>query len=650
MAEEERGEDSDELPSALDKAKERAGMDDDSDELPTARERALERAERFTEIEDEVKERLEEEAERKEEEIEDTAEEKKEELDEEAEEEKDEIEDEGEDWKEKVKRGSKKAAAKGVKGAGKAAAGAGKAAAAAAGGAAGAAKKAYAKRKGSKSPLSSLRNALERKSRKTSSYSGGGSKPLVGVFWLTLLFHLVDGLLYGFALDMTLTRVVVYSTISLYAWMRYKDTTFVVLSLIEVLVPVGLIEADAFLPDPVMSILLPLWLSMPIFALYISLNYRRKSTFFDWWLAAWLLILLWQLITQGLAPVFPNLSGQLDVWGMLESFGDMLITSVEDVWTILAEGVGSIGVTVERGVNYATGGYYKSVVEQQQGEPVGLRIEQIRVPSDIYYEGQEVYLWADIRGKSFEDTITVYPSCSAETGVEGKTVPSEFSVFEEGAESVQCKFDSLPPGDHRVRFSAGFNFHTWSYVTYTFVDQQTKLNFLQQDKNINRELNIDSSLKPIYTPGPVSIGMSSDIPQPVGVGEDGVNTPFGVTLENRWTEGEIREVKEFLVLIPEEFALQNCDLTPTEERISAPRCSEGEDRCAENMVGYRFGNVETPRRFTSITCRMTLADGMGAGDVIPPGQQKAQKTFVVKAKYDYQLTEYDRVEVRESEE
>jgi hypothetical protein len=140
--------------------------------------------------------------------------------------------------------------------------------------------------------------------------------------------------------------------------------------------------------------------------------------------------------------------------------------------------------------------------------------------------------------------------------------------------------------------------------------------------------------------------MSSDIPQPVGVADE-LNTIFGVTLDNRWTDGAVTRVKSFDVLIPDAFRLANCDAEP-QELDQAPICAEDPEKCPDNMRAYRFDHPDTLDRFTTFNCRLRL-DGGDVDDVVPAAQKKAQKTFVVKASYDYALTEDMDVEVEDAE-
>lgn len=499
-------------------------------------------------------------------------------------------------------------------------------------------------------------------SRSGSGGSGdsGGAPPWFnrGPGWWLITFlvavHVSDGFFLDYQLQpwMVGLRVIVYLLIATVLYLfhisnsRDQRTVWVV-ALLEILGPFVLVLLDqfrSFVPLlPGWNALLWLYVLTPIFALYLSA--QRKRGLLVCWAGLLLVIsIFYGVNTVILGGQFPTIDSDL---GVLEAFWSVctrLWNSFLAVFTGIQEGV-------EQQLQVATGGYYKGMVEDQEGEPVGLYIEDLRVPRDVYYAGDEVQLWADLRGKSFEEEITVGTNCGAtgkETGTytRGETTPREFSFFAEGFESVRCNLGTLAPGTYKVQFTAGFNFRTWSYVTYTFVDQTTRRNYLSAGQDINDQLDIPQGLRPKYTPGPVMLGMSSDIPQPVGIdSQSGLNSIFGVTLDNKWTDGEIATVDRFDVLVPEVFKLTDCD-AEFEQLDSDPLCEEKPDRCASAMNAYRFDGLERPGSFTTFTCRLRLADGVSPEDIIGPAEKKAQQTFVVKAQYDYALTGDDTIKVK----
>jgi len=469
------------------------------------------------------------------------------------------------------------------------------------------------------------------------------------IFWFTLIFHLIP---FDVNSEVTGMRFGIYVFLALFVWLfHFKKAIIWVAAALEIFFPYLLLKANSFVPGLGMEIVMLMWLTMPAFA--VVLSYLTGGKFFAVWLDVWVILLVFMIFKNTVGYVlFPSVVGQLNFAEAAENVFDEVINSVAFVWEKIAKGFKQVPLVIKRQVDYVTGGYYTGMVEDQQGEPVGLYIDRIRLANDRYFEGQPVFLWVDIKGKSFKDRIKVETGCYSNQGQEGVTNPVSFDVVIEGFESVSCMFpdsgdDALTPGRHNIEFNAAFNFETWSYVTYTFVSQQTLLNFLSQDKNINKDLNIDKALRPIYTPGPVSIGMSSDVPQPVGVSDvRGLKSSFGVTLNNLWTDGEILDVSKFIVLIPSVFTLEGCDAERKmyDDEFLENECVENPDDCPDFdlMDAYSFVNFGAPSTYKSITCRLE-ADSVE--DVIPIGQHKAQHTFVVIAKYDYRLTKSKSVEV-----
>ncbi len=511
-----------------------------------------------------------------------------------------------------------------------------------------------------------LRKELKNRSEKNGG-SGGNSGGTSGggfprslwrlIFFIVLVFHSgVDAFVFQYdtAPVFIAVRVLVYllaaTILYLYGVAEGYTPDFVwIIAFAEILGPFLLVllnRLGTYLPlMPGLQELKWLYVITPIFALFMSAVRGRKLLVF--WVGALIVI----TIVYGVDLVL--LSGRLPTIDADLNIIDAFWTVTMAIWNSFTTLFGDIEQGVQEQLQRATGGYYKGVVEDQQGEPVGLYIDDLRVPRDVYYAGDDVTFWADMRGKSFEKEITVATACSAihdenETAHRGTTTPEEFNVFAEGFESVRCQLDELPAGKYEAQFSAGFNFRTWSYVTYTFVDQATRRNYLSSGQDINRQLDIPSGLKPTYTPGPVMLGMSSDIPQPVGVdpkgGKRAVNTVFGITLDNRWTDGQVHAVNRFDVLVPPQFKLTDCD-APIKELSGDPMCSEAPDKCARDMNAYRFTKPNTPGSFTTFTCRLRLADGANPSDVVPASAKKAQKTFVVKAYYEYALTEEENLEV-----
>ncbi len=590
----------------------REEMEEEVRRLENEKERAQNSQEELQEEEREL--------ERKSREIEESVEEAERELDEE--------ENKAKKW---MKKG-KNAAEKGAQAAGSAAAGA---------------KNAYDKKR-KKRKLDKLRENWMNKNSDSS--NGGALKEFIMFLALAIPHYVLSIGVAGGSWNVFWMGVVITLFLAGYYSVQYNSRQIWGVALAEIFGVlginwlVGLGGVNNMLPASIASLFTILWWCTPLLAIYVGSQLNWWPTRL-WALAIVGLMIMWLVHDLGLRNFFPQLAAEQNLAQASGQAWEDLKSAFNNLIDVFKSGMESLVGAGQRSINYATGGYYTSVVEQQQGEDIGLAIDDFRAVSDVFFQGQEVFLWADITGKTFKEKISVSTHCFTEEK-EGSTSPSTFEIFAEGGESVRCTFQNLSEGSHTVNFQAGFPFSTWGYVTYTFVEQQTKYNILSQDKNINRELDIPSTVKPTYTPGPVRLEMAADIPQPVGIDtSNGLNAPFGARLTNKWTEGRIDEVSHFIVLTPPEFRLFDCD-AQKEELLEDPYCEVDRDRCAENMNAYRF-SVNPGRQLQQIGCRVGLSGGTDPSEVIPPGQQKMQKTFVVRAEYDYILEERETVEVRE---
>jgi hypothetical protein len=287
--------------------------------------------------------------------------------------------------------------------------------------------------------------------------------------------------------------------------------------------------------------------------------------------------------------------------------------------------------------------YYMGMIEDNEEEPVGLYIDKVRPADKYFYEGSPILIWTDIRGKSLvkDSEIIVTPSCYIDQKGYAETVePNVFHLLGEEHNSFLCTFSDLPKGNYRVKANAAFTFETWAYVTYTFVDIEMKRSYELQDKNINNELNIPLTPRAVYTNGPVMLGMGTGLDQPIGI-DTQYNTRepiLGVTIDDRWTDGQIESVSEFVIQVPDDFDLVKCDR-------GTPQAGEG---IVSGYTSYtlRKEDLSDPRLgFQSITCRLHIKES-GLKTFLS-GAPKVQKTFVAKVAYLYNLQKSVSINVRE---
>ena len=316
-------------------------------------------------------------------------------------------------------------------------------------------------------------------------------------------------------------------------------------------------------------------------------------------------------------------------------FFDYIVDASRTSWNKFLRNIGLIpDILINRtGINYYTG-----MVDDNEKEPVGLYIDNVR-PADKYtYVGYPVLIWADIRGKSFTGEIRAEPICYIEKKSSGIVDPPSFTFYGLEHYTLSCNFNDLEKGSYYAKVGASFNFETWAYVTYTFVDLNTKRGLEIQGKNVNYELDVDPFPRAVYTNGPAMLGMASQVDQPVGVDiEHNTREPvLGVTLDNDWTEGEITQVDEFIIMVPDDFDLVKCDR-------GSPDVSRGVEP-GYDSYSFRREQLGDPRvSFQSVTCRLHIKDPVE----FLAGSQKVQRTFVSRAKYYYTIKKGVRLYVRE---
>jgi hypothetical protein len=360
------------------------------------------------------------------------------------------------------------------------------------------------------------------------------------------------------------------------------------------------------------------------------------------YLSLWLVVLvglLFYKIVFGLNPSSLGIIAGSPQLGQATEVINFLVEEGHKVGTNIVNSIFKLSDTIQNrtGINF-----YMGMIEDNEEEPVGLYIDKVRPAEKYFYEGSPVLIWADIRGKSLvkDSEINVTPSCYIDEKGYATVDPTRFSLLGEEYNSFLCTFSDLPKGSYRVKANAAFTFETWAYVTYTFVDIEMKRSYELQDKNINSELNIPLTPRAIYTNGPIMLGMGTGLDQPIGI-DTQYNTRepiLGVTIDDRWTDGQVESVSEFVIQVPDDFDLVKCDR-------GTPQAGEG---IVSGYTSYtiRKEDLSDPRLgFQSITCRLHIKES-GLKTFLS-GAPKVQKTFVAKVAYLYNLQKSVSINVRE---
>ena len=238
------------------------------------------------------------------------------------------------------------------------------------------------------------------------------------------------------------------------------------------------------------------------------------------------------------------------------------------------------------------------------------------------------------------------PSCIIEKeGVGSSAVdPVEMELIWGTAGQFECRFPPIPkPGSYNIKGYATFPFQTWAYIEYTFVSDERARNIARKGLDIHRELEIPEEPRAVYTGGPVMLGMGGTS-QPIRVKTEGdellpPGTRIGITLDSAWRKGRLGKVSSLEIKTPRQYQLVDCD--------REPRVEFGEvDPNDPTYLTWTFVNprIDAVQQFASVTCKLSLKDTEEASRIA--ASDKAVRTFVAVAKYNYRVEDKVSVQVR----
>ncbi|GAG29654.1 unnamed protein product, partial [marine sediment metagenome] len=227
----------------------------------------------------------------------------------------------------------------------------------------------------------------------------------------------------------------------------------------------------------------------------------------------------------------------------------------------------TIRKSIDSGLTYATGGYYDSIVEENEKEPLGVYLEEINEPNIEYYEGEAISQWWTIRARTLdqEKKIKIALWCKADEGTDnvkdGTVYPDDFpsdlkknlEIYNLEERDIECSFPEfeLIQGTRRISLFADFNFQTMSYLKRYFMDLETMRTMNREDIDILSYYKIiDQDPVTKYTSGPVKLGIGGTSAL------TGITTAYdnrlrlGFSLEKEW-EGKISKINELIAYLPE---------------------------------------------------------------------------------------------------
>ncbi len=237
-------------------------------------------------------------------------------------------------------------------------------------------------------------------------------------------------------------------------------------------------------------------------------------------------------------------------------------------------------------VDLATGGLYRSQVEKNQYEPLGVYFTNVKASQPKFYSDEQITVWATLKSKTLSDPVTVNFTCyrwrngerfKAQT--DDPIVPKNpFIVFTYEEKDVECTFapNKLDAGTNIVTLAATYNFDTSGYKKTYFIDKEKLRAMTRENLDPLKEFGItDRDPALVHTNGPVEIAM--DMKSLVSVGDDASSYPnIGIMLRNRekitdksgkpygeW-KGKIKKINELTVIVPNgvEIDANNCRPIP----------------------------------------------------------------------------------------
>jgi hypothetical protein len=223
---------------------------------------------------------------------------------------------------------------------------------------------------------------------------------------------------------------------------------------------------------------------------------------------------------------------------------------VENFWADLKR-------STEQQLEYATGGYYKGKVEENEKAQLGVYIENLQAADRTFYSGEQVVIWGDLKARTLDQPINVSLKCGA-NGAEGDVLPKgEYEIERLEDLGFECRIpaNKLKNGSNTINITVEFNFKTLAFLK-TYLMHRDRIRALRKE-NIDPLTEygiIDKTPTAVYTNGPIRLGMGT-IEPPVGLIDDTSISFIGVTVENQW-QGHIKEIKQLEIQIPTKIPME----------------------------------------------------------------------------------------------
>ncbi len=390
---------------------------------------------------------------------------------------------------------------------------------------------------------------------------------------------------------------------------------------------------------------------------------------------------LWSVVGASLVD-FDDV--ELDTAGSEQWYAAKKVASKAwDGWGVLITGITSgfdnMSAVFSMRMKQATGEYYYGVVEENEKEPLGVYLEDIKASQNEFEEYEPVTVYATLSARTLDDAVHVNVDCYAgqeKNTISGTVYPDEtFTVENLQQEELDCSFDQLPEGTNKVTYNVSFNFQTIGYLKRYFADRDAITAATRQEIDLLDEYQItDHDPVAHYTNGPVAIGMGPEQAL-IGVSETYTVKPrLALTLDSAhgWG-GKIASLEEVVLLIPDTMSLDTTQCTDGDwEEYAVDDCVESElayetqlnkecagdnscieEQCTTQLTGYNAYTLDVAKdaykdieEFITISCRLNVDDVSGLLGATPI----ATHYFYVKTRYNYEITDDISVQVAEAED
>lgn len=304
---------------------------------------------------------------------------------------------------------------------------------------------------------------------------------------------------------------------------------------------------------------------------------------------------------------------------------------------------------------------YYTGVEENQKEETGVFIRDLRSLFPVYYNDTNVapQIVGRVEAKTFiPGGLLITPSCRLERGkmyFYGKSDPPQNEPLELNYKllrDVTCTYPwhkNMTRGSYKAVMGLSFKYETWSYITLTFVSRSLIEQYYYQKRDINADLDIPETAKAVYTNGPVELGLAGE-QQPIDINTEAkrpeqlIQQRFGFTVANKWPQGRVKEVNGVTIMVPKPFILTDC--TPVKYSF-VDEAEEYRNYTFERIGQDGSNQIDPHYDYSTIYCQLDLPSAREAEQILAFGE-KTPVTFVVIARYLYELEEKTNIKIEDS--